>query len=78
MVFIQPTMIRDAATETEIAQGKYNFIRARQQAGRKKGVDLMPKHEVADLPPYPTLVESPGLTTDTPIPREPFNEGYDE
>ena len=62
MVFIQPSIIRDAATETEIAAGKYNFIRARQQAGKKKGIDLMPKHEVADLPPYPSLVESPGLT----------------
>ena len=65
MVFIQPSIIRDAATETDIAAGKYNFIRARQQAGKKKGIDLMPRHEVADLPPYPTLVESPGLSPET-------------
>lgn len=78
MVFIQPTIIRDAATTTEIAQGKYNFIRARQQDSRKKGMDLMPKHEVADLPPYPTLIESSGLTTDTPVPAEPFSEGDEE
>lgn len=72
MVFIQPSIIRDAATETEIAAGKYNFIRARQQAGKKKGIDLMPRHEVADLPPYPTLVESPGLTPQAlpPVPKD--------
>jgi len=83
MVFIQPSIIRDAATETEIASGKYNFIRARQQAGKKKGIDLMPRHEVADLPPYPTLVESPGLSPeavpsapeDTPEPKAPKDKG---
>jgi general secretion pathway protein D len=75
MVFIQPSIIRDAATETEIAAGKYNFIRARQQAGKKKGMDLMPKHEVADLPPFPTLLESPGLTPQAlpPVPKDTDN-----
>ena len=52
MVFLRPVILRDAATETEVSAGKYNYMRARQLEKRSQGVRLMPDKEVPTLPDY--------------------------
>jgi len=42
MIFIKPTIIRDAATMGSLSAGKYNYIRAVQLAQREDGISLMP------------------------------------
>ncbi len=52
MVFLRPVILRDAATETEVSAGKYNYMRAKQLDKREQGVRLMPDNEVPTLPGY--------------------------
>ena len=41
LVFIQPTIVRDAATTNDITHGKYDFIRSKQIDSRNKGVFML-------------------------------------
>ena len=52
MVFLKPTILRDAATETEISSGKYNFMRAQQLDKREQGVNLMRDDAVPIMPAF--------------------------
>ena len=47
MVFIRPTILRDAAVTTQLTSGKYNYIRARQLEAKRIGSAKMEK----DAPP---------------------------
>lgn len=42
MIFIKPTIIRDAATMGSLSSSKYNYIRAVQLAQQEDGISLMP------------------------------------
>jgi len=42
MIFIKPTIIRDAATMRNLSSSKYNMIRAEQLAQQEDGIALMP------------------------------------
>lgn len=42
MIFIKPTIIRDAATMQQLSSRKYNMIRAEQLSQREDGISLMP------------------------------------
>lgn len=42
MIFIKPTIIRDAATMQNLSSKKYNMIRAEQLAQQEDGIALMP------------------------------------
>ncbi|MDX5410916.1 MAG: type II secretion system secretin GspD [Thauera sp.] len=53
MVFIQPSILRDAAYYSQTSQGKYNYIRSRQVELRESGVNLLPNEEAPVLPEYP-------------------------
>lgn len=59
MVFIQPSILRDAAVFTETTSGKYNYMRGLQGSVREKGVNLLPKEEAPLLPEYPLAPEAP-------------------
>ncbi len=50
MVFLKPTILRDAATETQMSSGKYNYMRAQQLEKRDRGVNLMRSDVVPVLP----------------------------
>ncbi len=50
MVFLHPTIIRDAATETLVSSGKYTYMRAKQLEQKAKGVPLLPSEEIPVLP----------------------------
>lgn len=50
MVFLRPVILRDAATNTQIASSKYNFFRAQQLDIKQQGVNLMSDDETPVLP----------------------------
>ena len=50
MVFLRPVILRDAATNTQIASSKYNYFRAQQIDMKQKGVNLMSDDEAPLLP----------------------------
>jgi general secretion pathway protein D len=51
MVFLRPVILRDAATNTQIASSKYNYFRAKQLDMKQEGVNLMPDEVTPILPP---------------------------
>jgi general secretion pathway protein D len=51
MIFLRPVILRDAATNTQIASSKYNFFRAKQIDMKQQGVNLMSDEEAPILPP---------------------------
>ncbi|MEW9797726.1 type II secretion system secretin GspD [Alteromonas sp. CYL-A6] len=52
MVFLKPTIVRDAATMNEISHSKYNYIRALQLRRQQQGVSLMPNEEGPSMPEW--------------------------
>lgn len=52
MVFLRPTIVRDAATMNNISHRKYNFMRVQQLKRQAEGVALMPFTEGPDLPAW--------------------------
>lgn len=65
MVFLQPSILRDAAYTNGISSGKYNFMRGLQTQIRDEGVDLMPDDVAPLLPDYPQVGTPPPATTQT-------------
>ncbi len=51
MVFLQPTILRDAATEASISSEKYNFMRAEQLKATQNKQNLLPSDAQPVLPP---------------------------
>ena len=56
LVFIRPSIVRDAAVATQITSSKYNYIRAEQLRFNEKGAMLI---DDADLPLMPDFLELP-------------------
>ena len=50
MVFLRPTIIRDATTQTQVTSDKYNYIRAQQIWAKNQGVELMKDDVIPILP----------------------------
>lgn len=50
MVFLHPTIIKDAAMLASVTNDKYNYIRAKQMAIREKGVTFLDDEESPLLP----------------------------
>jgi len=59
MIFIKPTIIRDAATMRNLSSSKYNMIRAEQLAQQEDGIALMPYTEQPMLDERVTEIELP-------------------
>ncbi len=53
MVFIQPSIIRDAAFLTRATRQKYNYMRGLQTELLEEGVQLMPEESPPVLPEFP-------------------------
>jgi general secretion pathway protein D len=51
MIFIKPTILRDAATTAFETNAKYNMIREIQQGGQDNSIQLMPGRNRPMLPP---------------------------
>ncbi|MCF6281051.1 MAG: type II secretion system secretin GspD [Candidatus Polarisedimenticolaceae bacterium] len=50
MIFLKPSIVRDAATQTQLTSEKYNFLRAQQLWTKERGVDLMSSEDVPIMP----------------------------
>ncbi|MEJ2394668.1 MAG: type II secretion system secretin GspD [Candidatus Thiodiazotropha sp.] len=50
MVFLRPVILRDAATNSQVASSKYNFFRAQQIDMKQQGVNLMSDEVTPILP----------------------------
>lgn len=57
MVFLRPTVLRDAATANRITFDKYDYMRRLQLDRRDEGVSLLPGVETPVLPEEPGLME---------------------
>jgi general secretion pathway protein D len=68
MIFIRPTILRDAATNAIETNQKYNMIRDMQQRNRGTDVQLMPGTERPILPPIDEVREN-----DPEAPRQEGN-----
>jgi general secretion pathway protein D len=51
MVFLRPVILRDAATNTQIASSKYNYFRAKQVDMKQEGIKLMDDEVTPIMPP---------------------------
>ncbi len=69
MVFIQPSILRDAAVLTDTTAGKYNYMRGLQVQHQEKGVSLMRKETPPVLPEYP-LPAGQAATAATEVPND--------
>lgn len=59
MVFLHPVIMRDEGLLADVSGGKYDYIRAKQLALRKKGVALLPDDEAPVLRPLEDLLDLP-------------------
>lgn len=59
MVFIRPTIVRDAETIRDLSSGKYNYIRAQQLMLLDGGINLFPNAKAPVLPAWSGLDASP-------------------
>ena len=73
MVFIQPSIIRDAAYFNATSSGKYNYMRGLQTKQREAGVNLLPDSDAPILPEYPESAPTlpPPDINITPTPELP-------
>lgn len=71
MVFLRPIILRDPATTTDITNGKYDYMRARELDMRHQGVRLLPNKAAPVLRKQPVpKAKSPGKKT-TGAPQDP-------
>lgn len=59
MVFLRPSIVRDAATMNEISHRKYNYIRAQQLDRQADGIPLMPFEKGPELPQWDDALSLP-------------------
>lgn len=59
MVFLRPSIVRDAATMNEISHRKYNYIRAQQLDRQADGIPLMPFEKGPELPRWDDALSLP-------------------
>ena len=59
MVFLRPSIVRDAATMNEISHRKYNYIRAQQLDRQADGIPLMPFKNGPELPAWDDALSLP-------------------
>ena len=59
MVFLRPSIVRDAATMNEISHRKYNYIRAQQLDRQADGIPLMPFERGPELPKWDDALSLP-------------------
>ncbi|MBI5461595.1 MAG: type II secretion system secretin GspD [Gammaproteobacteria bacterium] len=74
MVFLQPSILRDAAYTNEVSSGKYSFMRGLQTQMRDKGVNLMSDDEAPLLPDYPPVGNDGAGNASAPAETQPLPE----
>jgi general secretion pathway protein D len=59
MVFLKPTILRDAALLRELTSSKYDYIRAVQMGVRERGLLMMPSKEAPVIPTFNDMLKVP-------------------
>ncbi len=78
MVFLKPTIVRDAAVTARMTSGKYDYMRAEQLGFQKKKVLFVKKEEIPllpefiDLPPSFEEIKSRSKAEQTAVPANPL------
>ncbi len=69
MVFIRPTILRDAAVTSQLTSSKYNFIRAKQMEVQRTGVQPLQLDQQPVLPEFKEVIiedkSMPAIEVDT-------------
>ena len=79
MVFLRPVILRDSATTSNIAHGKYDFLRAQQLERRDKGVKLMPAKALPVLRDRKEAFTAPSFNeSDDLAPHKPVDSRTDD
>lgn len=63
MVFLRPTIVRDAVQASTVAGGKYDYIRSQQLAAKKPVADFLPRGEVPLMPEWKDAKDGPGTSS---------------
>jgi general secretion pathway protein D len=75
MVFLKPTIVRDAATMNSISHRKYNYMRALQLKRQQEGVSLMPYEETPSMPKWDDALSLPPSFEEYLTEKEKQKEG---
>jgi general secretion pathway protein D len=70
MVFLQPTIVRDAATTRSVTHGKYDFVREKQLGKREQGVFMMDDSTTPVLVPRDKAFTVPSFSESDLLPDE--------
>jgi general secretion pathway protein D len=68
MIFLRPVILRDAATESAVSGGKYNYIRGEQLRMREQSEGLLPPESKPVLPEL-EAIPGPGEAATIPPPQ---------
>ena len=77
MVFLKPTIVRDAATMNSISHRKYNYMRALQLKRQQEGVSLMPQTDTPSMPQWDDALSLPPSFEEYLSEKEKQKEGND-
>ena len=69
MMFLQPTIIRDAAMSASLTNSKYSYQRTRQMEVREKGLLMLPKEASPVMPTMQEALALPPAFEVTEMPR---------
>ncbi|GEA09793.1 type II secretion system secretin GspD [Alteromonas sp. KUL49] len=75
MVFLRPTIVRDAATMNSISHRKYNYMRALQLQRQQDGVSLMPNAETPAMPAWDDALSLPPSFEEYLMERDQLEQG---
>lgn len=75
MVFLKPTIVRDAAVAAKMSGGKYDYMRAEQLGFQKKGMAFVGREE---LPVMPEFVAPPPVLKPAPVVETPPSQPVDK
>lgn len=75
MVFIRPTIIRDATSSSQLSARKYDALREMQKIEQEKGINLMPSTDTPVLPEWQERpIRDDGRSDETRYQQNPVEE----
>jgi len=79
MVFIRPTIIRDATSSSQLSARKYDSLRQMQKIEQEKGINLMPQTDTPLLPEWQERpIRDDGRSDETRYQQNPVEEKKSE
>ncbi len=85
MVFLHPTILKDAAFNAKVTHDKYTFLRGQQLAARERSLGLMSEEDAPVMPEIKDFMVLPPPYQDSKTPKlndasapPPLEEGKSE